>query len=253
MCRTLVPAILAVLVGIPGPALRAQQPASSTLSRTAWTIDTRHSELNFRIRHFVSRVNVLFLVLEELDVLLRVDRLHQLAEVIVFLDLVVVLEVLAERVLAHDDRLDLQLRDELQVVDGREVGRVRHGDREHPPDPAKGQHQVLLCHVRGDELQDLLVDGDLVEVHGGHAVLLGQHARELFLGDEAELHQRVAEPRPLLLSLRQRLGELDLRDQSFPDEEVTQTILRDVGCGHAFLWGRETRDGSIHWTDRPGP
>ena len=40
------------------------------------------------------------------------------------------------------------------------------------------------------------------------------------------------------VAFRQRLGELRLGDQPFADEEVTQAILCDVGCSHAFcLWG----------------
>jgi hypothetical protein len=71
------------------------------------------------------------------------DGLEQLAEVVVLLDLVVLLEVLAERVLADDDRLDVVPRDELQVVDGAGVRRVRHGHGQHAADAAQRQDQVL--------------------------------------------------------------------------------------------------------------
>ena len=38
----------------------AQEAPSAAPARATWTIDTRHSELNFRVRHLVSRVNGTF-------------------------------------------------------------------------------------------------------------------------------------------------------------------------------------------------
>lgn len=60
MRRKLVPVIVTLVLVLPGAPMRAQDVAGSAPARTAWTIDTRHSELNFRIRHFVSRVNGTF-------------------------------------------------------------------------------------------------------------------------------------------------------------------------------------------------
>jgi hypothetical protein len=62
--------------------------------------------------------------------------------------------VLAQRVLADDDRLDVVARDELQVVDGARVRRVRHRDRQHAADAAQRQHQVLQRLLRRDQLDD---------------------------------------------------------------------------------------------------
>ena len=104
--------------------------------------------------------------------------------------------MLAEGVLADDHRLDLELRDELQGVDRREVRRVRHRDGEHPTHaPERQDEHASSGHVRGHELDDLGVDRDLREVDRRHAVLLGEHPREFFLRDEAQVHEGIPDPR----------------------------------------------------------
>ena len=98
-----------------------------------------------------------------------------------------------------------------------------------PPHAAERQNQVLLGDILSDELQDLLLDGDLVEVDRGNPVLLRQHPGELFFGHEAELDQSVADARPRGLGLGQSLLELLLGDEALADEQVPEAdFLSDL-------------------------
>ncbi len=184
--------------------------------------------LDLRGQH---RVVLVFLGLDDLDVVLP-PLLEEVGHLGV-LDhpSVVLLEVLAEGVLPDDDRLDLELGDELEVVDGGEVRRVRHRHRQHAPDPPEREDEMLVGDVRRNQLQDLRVDGDLRQVDGGHAVLLGEHPRELVLGHEAEADERVADARSRRPRLLQTLPELLLGDEALFDEEVPETeLLGDRYC-----------------------
>lgn len=59
MTRSLAAAVLAAVLAVPAAAQSAQAPPA-TPSKAAWRIDTNHSELSFRIRHFVSKVRGTF-------------------------------------------------------------------------------------------------------------------------------------------------------------------------------------------------
>jgi hypothetical protein len=143
---------------------------------------------------------------------------------------VIPLQVRTKGVFADDDRLDVELGDELQVVDGREVGGIGHRHREHPTHPPQRQNQMFIRDVRGDESQYLVVDGDLVQRDRGHAVLLGEHPGQLFLGHEPELDQGIAQactPRP---GVGQGFLQLRPRDEPFANEEISETdFLGDLG------------------------
>jgi polyisoprenoid-binding protein YceI len=52
-----VPALIAAATAAAAPAPRAEIPASAAAAPIRWQIDVSHSELTFRIRHLVSRVN----------------------------------------------------------------------------------------------------------------------------------------------------------------------------------------------------
>jgi polyisoprenoid-binding protein YceI len=59
MTRPLVAAVLVAVLAGPAAAQSAQTPPA-TAAKAAWRIDTNHSELSFRIRHFVSKVRGTF-------------------------------------------------------------------------------------------------------------------------------------------------------------------------------------------------
>jgi hypothetical protein len=139
--------------------------------------------------------------------------------------------VLAECVLTDDHRLDVELGDELEVVDGRKVGRIRHRDRERAPDPPERQDEMLLRDLGRDQLQDLRVDVELVEVDRGNPVLPGQHPGELLLGHEAEVDEGVSDPVAGRFGFGEPFLELRFRNESFADEEISEPdFLGDLGC-----------------------
>src|SRR5690606_2572745 len=128
-----------------------------------------------------------FLGLEDLDVL-GLDLLEQLLEPLVR-RFVVLLELLAERELARDDRLDVVPRDELEVIQRTGIRRVHHRDGERTPDATERQDAVFEGDVRRNEPDDPGVDDDLLEVDGGNAVQARDGAYQLLFRDEAELDQ----------------------------------------------------------------
>ena len=182
-------------------------------------------------RRTTGRVLARLLELEEVDVLLvageldllLVEARHHLvvggAGVVVLLDRVV------DRGLARDDRLDVVAGQELQVVDGVEVRRVGHRDDERVAGARDGDDLVPLARLLRDELQDLGVDLVLLEVDRRDAVLLAEEARDLVVGDVAELGERVAEVLPGLLLLVLRVPQLRERDELLADEELAQAVV----------------------------
>jgi len=111
------------------------------------------------------------------------------------------------------------------------------------PNPSEREHEVLHGHVTGDEPQDLLVHGDLVEIHRRHAVLLCEHPRQLFLLHEAEVHQCVANPVAGGLGLGQTFLELHVGDEPFSYEKVAEAdFLSGLCCHrHFVLMGDDNR------------
>jgi len=135
-----------------------------------------------------------------------------------------------ESVLPHDDRLDLETGDELEVVQGPHVRGVGHGNREGPPHLPKGDDPMPHGHLLGDETENLLLDLDLLQIHRRDPELLGQGPSQLVLGDEPQLHQGIPDARLRLAGFPERLLKLLFGNEAFPDEEVAETILDDVCC-----------------------
>jgi hypothetical protein len=74
-----------------------------------------------------------------------------------------------------------------------------------------------------------LVDLHLLEVDVGDLELHGQRLTHRFVGDVAELQQRLAEPGAILLLLMQRVIELAAGDRSDADQQLAE--LRAGFCG----------------------
>ncbi len=171
-------------------------------------------------------------VLEHLDVVGVVDVLEKALERIV-LRVVVAVDRVAQRVLPGDDGEDVVARDELQVVDDAEVCGVGHGDRERATFALEGEDEVLCGELAGDELDDALIDLEVGEIDGRHPVLAREHARELHLGDEAELHEVVAYAHAGGLLLLERAIERFAGDQPLANEQLTDTLSGSSdGYGH---------------------
>src|SRR6266700_2026865 len=106
----------------------------------------------------VLRLDVfVLLILDNLEILGRLDRLEQRLQLRVRL-LVVAVDGVAQRVFPGDDRKDVATGDELDVLDRRHVVGIGDGDREGSPLPFQGENRVLAGDVGGEESQDLRVD-----------------------------------------------------------------------------------------------
>src|SRR2546425_6181959 len=97
------------------------------------------------------------LLLDHLEVVRRLDVLEQRLQLSVGL-LVILVDRVPERVLPGDHREYVAARDELDVLDRRDVVRVRDRDREGPSLALEGQDGVLDGDVGGEQLDDLRVD-----------------------------------------------------------------------------------------------
>jgi hypothetical protein len=150
------------------------------------------------------------------------------------------LDRVAKRVLAGDDREDVVAGDELEVVDDPEVGRVRHRDGQRPSVLLEGEDEVLRREIGGDHLRDFWINFEFGEVHCRHAVLPRQHLRQLGLLDEAQLDEVVPDTGPACFLFLKRLFELFLGDQTFLDQQVAQTLSGGgYRCGHECSVCRE--------------
>ena len=69
-----------------------------------------------------------------------------------------------------------------QLVDHRQVGRIRHDDHQRLAVAAVRHEAVAQHQVRGNRSEQLLIDPELVHVEELEAIALGQPARRRFLG-----------------------------------------------------------------------
>ena len=147
--------------------------------------DRRVFDFGLKRRHAL----FFLIVLHELEVFLE-----EVTQKVVHLFIgcaVVLRQVVPKRVLADDHGDDVVTCLEAEDVDRLHLGGVRHGNRQRSPHPPQRKHQMLVGHIAVNELEDLLLDDDLFEVHGRQAVLLGEHPRKLVLRHETQLHQGV--------------------------------------------------------------
>jgi hypothetical protein len=137
----------------------------------------------------------------EIDVV-DVDVAHHLVDV--GAPVVVARQRGLERALRRDDRLDVVLGEELELVDRVDVRRVGHRDDQRRARPPHRDHLVLLAGLARHQLEHRLLDLDLAEVDRRQAVLPGDELRQILVLDVAEPRQRRAEPlaRPLGFFLR---------------------------------------------------
>ena len=96
---------------------------------------------------------------------------------------------LADRRLGGDDRLDVQARQELDVVHREDVGRIRHRERQRRPGLADGNDVVLGGGLGRNQADDGGVEIEFLEVDRRHAVLPAEDRRDVFVGEDAELDE----------------------------------------------------------------
>src|SRR5437870_2920581 len=158
-------------------------------------------------------------LVEELDV---ADRALELLDDLADrgrLDVVVVLDGLADGALGGHDRQDLEVGPKGHVVEGEDVGGVGHGQGQHVGLALDRDDLVLPRHLGGDELEDVGIDVELGERDRGDAVLLREEADQLVFVDQVEPHEERAELLGGPLLRQERPLELVLVDQPFRSEE----------------------------------
>jgi hypothetical protein len=168
---------------------------------------------------------VLFLLLEDLHVVADVvDDRHEVGDLRIDRTLVQLLDDALEREFSPDDGEDVVARDELEVVQDAEVGRIGHGHGEGATVALEREDEILDRDVGRDQLRDAGVDLELGEVHRRHLVLPGEHLRELGFLDETELDEVIADPGSALPLLLKGLFQLLTRNEPLANEEVTETF-----------------------------
>jgi len=88
--------------------------------------------------------------------------------------LVELLDRVAERELARDDRRDVVARDELEVINDPHVRRIGDGDGQRPAIALERQDEIFYGEIRRDQLGDLRIDLELGQVDRRHSVLAGE-------------------------------------------------------------------------------
>ena len=185
-------------------------------------------------------LSFLIALFDDLDVAVVVDVVENVLQCVVGVLAVVLVDGVAQRVFAGDDREDVVAGDELQIVDDAQVGRIGHRDGERAALALEREHQMALRQLGRDQLRDACVDFEVREVDGGHTELPGQHARELDLVDVAELDEVVADPHSGGLLLLQRAIQRLARDEPLSHEEITDALTRAMRC---WSYGHDSRRG----------
>ena len=143
---------------------------------------------------------------------------------------VVVLDRALDLGLARQAQLDLELALEVraQLVDRDDV--VGVGERDDELASAGGRAPPGTCGCaapcRAAALERRRVDDDAREVDRLQAELLGQRVAQRGFGDEAELHQQLADRDVLLGLLEQRDAQLVLGEDPLVDQDLAEMALR---------------------------
>ena len=174
--------------------------------------------------------SVALLELLEVDLLLALDQLdvfvRDLREHLVVVGALVVQrgDGGADRAGGGDGDLDVVAGEELDLVDGDQVGRIGHRQGQRRTGQAD-RHQVVAARQRRrDEADHLGRDVHRHRIDEREAVLLLQQGRQLGVGEDAQVDQRRTEGGAFLaLVVLDRLLELREVDQTAFDEQLSET------------------------------
>jgi hypothetical protein len=114
-----------------------------------------------------------------------------LFEVELFPTIVVPLDGLRDADIGGHHGFDVVAGDELEIVDGEDVGRIGDGHYQGRAGAVDRHHPMPQGHVLGYQRDDLGVDVELRQVDGRHAVLLGQKLGQILLGDCPSLDKSI--------------------------------------------------------------
>src|SRR5262249_17191817 len=113
---------------------------------------------------------------------------------------------------------------ELDIVHRKYVGRIDHGDGERRAHAAQRENLVALRGFKRNQLDDCRIDFEIREIDSGDAILAGKEIGDIFVRQEAELHQGGAQAAVLLLLNLSRLFQLLWGNDLLFDEKVTQPL-----------------------------
>ena len=136
--------------------------------------------------------------------------------------------------LTRASRADRVAGDDLQIIDGVQVGRIDHRHHEHPVRvKAHRDRLVASCGLLVDERRDRRVD-PVLGVEHAHAHLQGHGAVDLIFGDLAGGNQDLAELAAVGGLAGKRLFDVFRLDETQADQRFTQ---RHTADGRAALRG----------------
>ena len=150
-----------------------------------------------------------------------VHRLHDLLKLFFFRSAVGLVDALDDGAFRSHDRLDIEAGHELDIVHGKNVGGIHHGDGERSADAAERQDLIALRGFVGNQLDDCGIDFKIGKIDGRHAILAREKVGDILIREEAQLHQRRGEPGVGFLLEFGRLFQLLCGDDLFFDEQVT--------------------------------
>ena len=135
---------------------------------------------------------------------------------------VVAVHGLADVGLGGYDHFDLEPRRLLHLVEGHDVERVGHRDREGVPDLEERDELELALNPLRHEPHDLRLEDVRGEIHARDSELLLVVVEDGLLGDQLEPKQNLAERLPRAPLLLERAGEALAGQMSLLDEALPQ-------------------------------
>src|SRR5262247_1909282 len=136
--------------------------------------------------------------------------------------------------LACKPQLDFVLPAQLRanLVERDDVVRVRDRENQAPALLVERDREevVPLGELARDDADRARIDDDLPEIHRLQPELLGERIAQRRLGDEAELHEELADRLARLQLLEQRDPQLILGEDSLRDQNLTDVPLGLRGC-----------------------
>ena len=153
-----------------------------------------------------------------------VHRLHDLLELFFFRSAVGLVDSLENRAFRGHDRLNVEAGHELDIVHGKDVGGIDHGDGERSADAAERQNLIAFGGFERNQLDDGGIDFKIRKIDGGNAILAREKVGDILVGEETQLHQSRREAGVRLLLELGRLLQLLLGNDLFFDEQVTQPL-----------------------------
>ncbi len=119
-------------------------------------------------------------------------------------------------------RLNVEAGHELDIVHGKHVRRVHHGNRQRRANAAERKNLVALGRLFRNQLDHGRIDFKILQVNGGNAVLPRKEIRDFLIAYKSQVDQRGTQARiGAGLTLRlQRLIELVVRDDLLFDQKI---------------------------------